>query len=132
MDNLSPEMRSRVMARVKSKGNVSTEMRLIDVLRENSVTGWRRGYPLFGKPDFTFPKKKVAVFVDGCFWHGHPQKCRMPNTNRAYWERKISRNKARDRLVTRTLDEMGWHVIRIWEDSINSPNTVNELRKALS
>jgi len=120
------------MAQVKSGGNRSTEARLISVLREHGITGWRREYPLYGKPDFVFPKARVAVFVDGCFWHGHPEKCRIPKAHRSYWERKIARNVARDRCVTRTLQEKGWKVVRIWEDAVQKPATIKWLRKALT
>ena len=132
MDTFSRQKRSWIMAQVKSGGNRSTETCLIAVLREHAITGWRRRYPLDGKPDFVFPTAHVAVFVDGCFWHGHPRKCRMPQTHRAYWERKIARNVARDRHVTRVLQEKGWKVVRIWEDSVNKPSTVTRLRKALT
>jgi DNA mismatch endonuclease (patch repair protein) len=132
MDTFSPEKRSWIMARVKSSGNRSTEIKLIAVLREHEIKGWRRNYALLGKPDFVFPKAKVAVFVDGCFWHGHPRKCRMPQANRIYWEEKIARNVARDRTVTHDLNKKGWKVIRIWEDSIQKPSTVSRLRKALA
>lgn len=120
------------MAQVKSSGNKSTEEKLLAVLRENGIIGWRRNYPLFGKPDFVFPSAKVAVFVDGCFWHGHPRKCRIPKANRLYWVNKIARNVARDRRVTRVLKEKGWKVIRIWEDSVGNRSTVSRVRKALA
>ena len=132
MDTFSRQKRAWIMAQVKSSGNRSTEGELIAVLRENRVIGWRRKYPLYGKPDFVFPKARVAVFVDGCFWHGHPQKCRVPLANRSYWARKIARNVARDRHVTRTLREKGWKVVRIWEDTIREPLTLTRLRKALT
>ena len=119
------------MAQVKSTGNKSTEKKLLEALRENGIAGWRRTYPLFGKPDFVFREKRIAVFVDGCFWHGHPTKCRIPDTNREYWEMKISQNKERDRLVTATLRKKGWKVMRIWEDSIKKQSTISRLRKAL-
>lgn len=86
MDTFSRQKRSWIMAQVKSSGNRSTEAGLAAVMRERRITGWRRKYPLYGKPDFVFPKNRVVVFVDGCFWHGHPQKCRMPKANRAYLE----------------------------------------------
>ncbi len=130
MDTFTSSKRSWIMAQVKSTGNRSTEMLLVAALREQGITGWRRSYPLFGKPDLAFPRKRVAVFVDGCFWHGHPRKCRVPKANRSYWLRKISRNVARDRLVTRTLRGKGWKVIRIWEDSVQKPSTMTRLRKA--
>lgn len=131
MDTFSAKKRSWIMAQVKSTGNRSTEKKFIAVLRESKLLGWRRHYPIFGKPDFVFPRAKVAVFVDGCFWHGHPRKCRVPQSNREYWLEKIDRNIVRDRLVTRTLKDKGWKVIRIWEDMILKPSTVARLRKAL-
>jgi DNA mismatch endonuclease (patch repair protein) len=132
MDTFGPKKRSWIMAQVKSVRNKSTEQKLATVLRQQAITGWRRRYPLFGKPDFVFPKPKVAVFVDGCFWHGHPRKCRVPEAHKAYWLKKIARNVARDRLVTRTLREKGWKVVRIWEDSVQRPSIVARLRKALA
>ena len=132
MDTFTPKKRSWIMAQVKSNGNRSTEARLVTVFRENRITGWRRSYALLGKPDFVFPRARVAVFVDGCFWHGHPRKCRMPKANRPYWLRKISRNVARDRVVTRALQKKGWKVVRIWEDTVLKPATIGRLRKALT
>lgn len=131
MDKCSQSERSRIMTRIKSTGNASTEKRLLMVFREQGISGWRRCYPLFGKPDFVFPGARLAVFVDGLFWHGHPHKCRVPHTNRRYWTRKIARNVARDRLVTRTLREKGWNVIRIWEDAVRKSSTVVRIEKAL-
>lgn len=131
MDTFSRGKRSWIMAQVKSAGNESTEQALLAVFRASHITGWRRYYPLFGKPDFVFPRQKVAVFVDGCFWHGHPKKCRIPRANRKYWLRKIRRNVTRDRLVNRALAEKGWKVIRIWEDAVDKPSTMARLRKAL-
>ena len=119
------------MAQVKSSGNASTEAALLAIFRRLRIVGWRRKYPLFGKPDFVFPRARVAVFVDGCFWHGHPRKCRLPKKNREYWSNKIARNIARDRLVVRTLKEQGWKVIRIWENCIKDPATSAKLRNAL-
>ena len=70
------------------------------------------------RPDFVFPKIKVAVFVDGCFWHGCPRHATRPKNNRAFWDKKLAGNKARDVLVTKTLRRAGWRVIRIWECGI--------------
>ena len=131
MDTFGQKKRSWIMAQVKPSGNESTEMNLRAVLRKNGITGWRRNYKLFGKPDFVFLEKRVAVFVDGCFWHGHPQKCRIPKTNRQYWEMKILRNMKRDRLVTSTLRKKGWKVVRVWENSIRKPMTITRLKKVL-
>lgn len=68
-----------------------------------------------GKPDVVFRRAQVAVFVDGAFWHGHPERCRLPATNREYWARKIERNKSRDARVGRELAQMGWRVVRLWD-----------------
>jgi len=67
------------------------------------------------KPDFVFRQARLAVFVDGCFWHGCPKHATKPKNNASFWRRKLSANKKRDRLVTRTLRRAGWHVFRIWE-----------------
>lgn len=131
VDKINKEQRSWIMSQVRSTGNKSTELALVDLFRKHKITGWRRNYPTFGHPDFTFPRKRVVIFVDGCFWHGHPQKCRIPSSNRDYWIRKIERNVARDKLVTKTLREKGWIVVRFWEDEITKTSTVNRLRKVL-
>ncbi|NCC61940.1 MAG: very short patch repair endonuclease [Verrucomicrobiae bacterium] len=132
MDKFDKKTRSWIMAQVRSTGARSTEQRLLAVLREQHITGWRRNYPLPGKPDFVFPKSKLAIFVDGCFWHGHPTRCRMPMTNQEYWEGKIHRNIQRDRTVTRILRNKGWKVLRIWEHEVKGATTLRRLRKALS
>jgi DNA mismatch endonuclease, patch repair protein len=106
---------SEVMSRIRGKGNETTELLFIKIARQNGIIGWRRGYPLIGKPDFVFPKQRLAVFVDGDFWHGHPTRAKIPATNRVFWLKKIEGNKRRGRLVTRTLKSNGWHVVRLWE-----------------
>lgn len=112
--------RSRIMRSVKQHGNKSTEIKLIHIFRKNSITGWRRGYPLFGKPDFVFPKKRLTIFVDGCFWHGHDCRNTVPKDNAEYWQKKIARNRARDQRVTSELIKKKWQVVRIWECEIQS------------
>ena len=103
------------MRQVKSRENKSTELKLIQFFKTNSIKGWRRNFKIFGKPDFVFPLTKQAVFVDGCFWHGHNCRNTKPKDNKDYWQQKIFRNKIRDRTVNRTLTANGWIVIRIWE-----------------
>lgn len=112
------ESRSKIMTRVKSKGNKSTELKFIEALRSQSISGWRRHLSLLGKPDFVFLKKKIAVFVDGCFWHGCPKHCRLPATNVQYWVEKIQGNVSRDRQVTKELKKKGWVVFRFWEHEL--------------
>jgi DNA mismatch endonuclease (patch repair protein) len=115
------------MRAVKSAGNASTELTLIQLLRSYHIAGWRRNYPLFGKPDFVFPKKSIAVFADGCFWHGHTCRSLMPIRNAQYWRRKVTRNQKRDLLVRRTLLRKGWKVVRLWECQI----TRGQIRKLI-
>ena len=114
-DIFTKEQRSQIMRKVKSSRNKSTELKLITLFKTNNIKGWRRNYPFFGKPDFIFPSIRVAVFVDGCFWHGHNCRNTTPKDNADYWSKKIERNKKRDRDVTKTLGEKGWKVIRFWE-----------------
>lgn len=130
-DFLSKAKRSQVMAAIRSSGNQGTELKLMAVFRTHGITGWRRNQRVFGKPDFVFRKQKVAVFVDGCFWHGCRWHCRMPNNNKKYWRGKISRNVERDRLTTRALRRNGWAVVRVWEHSLRSPETVAKRIKSL-
>ncbi|MGI9067633.1 MAG: very short patch repair endonuclease [Pyrinomonadaceae bacterium] len=113
--------RSEVMARIRSRGNKETELRLIEIFREAQIKGWRRNQKLFGKPDFVFRRERVVVFVDGCFWHGCPQCYRRPSSNQEFWDAKITRNRKRDRLVVRELRAAGWQVIRIWQHQLSSP-----------
>jgi len=114
-DTFTKEKRSDIMRRVKKDRNRSTELKLIHFFRQNKITGWRRNYILFGKPDFVFPKKRTAIFVDGCFWHGHNCRNTKPEDNKEYWRAKIKRNRKRDKNVTIYLKEEGWKVIRFWE-----------------
>jgi DNA mismatch endonuclease (patch repair protein) len=110
------------MSRIRGARNKDTELRLIHVFRSNGITGWRRGSKLPGKPDFVFPRMKIAVFVDGCFWHGCPKHATWPKTRAAFWLAKITGNKARDRRVNRALRAKGWKVIRIWEHELRRKN----------
>jgi DNA mismatch endonuclease (patch repair protein) len=106
------------MAAVKGRGNVSTELRAILLFKANCINGWRRGSRLPGRPDFVFAKQRVAVFVDGDFWHGHPTRFRVPKTRTDFWLKKIQTNRSRDLRVARILRKMGWLVIRIWESRL--------------
>ncbi|MGH9473685.1 MAG: very short patch repair endonuclease [Terriglobales bacterium] len=124
------------MASIRSSGNRTTEARFAALLRENRITGWRRRQPLPGRPDFAFPGLKVAVFVDGCFWHGCPRCYRAPHANRGYWAAKVERNRARDGKTCRQLRARGWVVIRVWEHSLRGPGgrraVAARLRRLLS
>lgn len=129
MDKLSVGRRSAVMAQVRSYGNRSTELALIRFFRLHHVTGWRRRFPLAGKPDFVFPGVNVAVFVDGCFWHGCPEHCRLPGERRHYWEAKIQGNSARDARNTKFLRAAGWTVMRIWEHELTDEKMPSKVRR---
>jgi len=129
MDTVTAQERSRIMAKVKARGNKSTELKLIKIFKEYSIMGWRRSYPLIGKPDFVFPKPRLAIFVDGCFWHGCQEHCRLPESNRDYWVAKINKNKKRDRLISKELRSKNWNVIRVWEHELKKNIYNNKLRK---
>ena len=134
MDVFTKIVRSEVMRSVRSKGNKSTELKLIHIFRANHITGWRRNYPLFGSPDFVFPRNRVVVFVDGCFWHGHPCRNIKPKANRKYWRLKIEKNRRRDKAISRELSKQGWQVLRFWECHLaQKPNAcINKIHRALA
>jgi len=113
--------RSRIMSAIRSTGNKTTERRLALLRRQHGFTGWRRHLPLSGRPDFAFRRQKVAVFVDGCFWHGCPRCYIAPRKNRLLWAAKIRRNQERDRGVGAQLRSQGWQVIRTWEHCLDRP-----------
>ena len=128
-DVFTTEKRSQVMSRIRASGNKSTELALIRFFRQNHLTGWRRHQDIYGKPDFVFRSVHLAVFVDGCFWHGCTDHCKVPGNNRDFWENKLRANKARDRKVTSTLRADHWHVLRIWEHDLKPARHANLLRR---
>lgn len=131
MDNFTKEMRSHIMRAVKSRGNISTEVALINFFKKKKIKGWRRNCKLYGKPDFAFPREKVAVFADGCFWHGHNCRNVKPKSHFKYWQNKIERNKKRDKEVSKALRKKGWRVFRIFECKIRESKIPTALQKAL-
>ncbi len=126
MDRVRREVRSRIMASVKSAGGTA-EKALAASLREAGLTGYRRQWPVAGKPDFAWPGLKVAVFVDGCFWHGCPRCDRPSKTNVKFWRRKVEDNRRRDARVTRWLRRRGWSVVRVWECKVRSASAVRRI-----
>ena len=130
-DVFSKPRRSEIMSRVRSKGNKLTEVALARLFRANRITGWRRHYPVTGRPDFAFPNHKLAVFVDGCFWHGCPKHATRPKGNSAFWSTKLDANKARDRKVNRVLRAKGWRVLRIWEHDLTRSRQSTTVRRVL-
>jgi DNA mismatch endonuclease (patch repair protein) len=143
-DVFTKAKRSEVMSRIRGRGNKDTELALAKLLRSHGITGWRRNQLVLGKPDFVFPHECVAVFVDGCFWHGcpkhsNPKKWVKKNsmrssgvsrrgaesqrtgpsttlrTGKIFWREKMAANITRDWFVSRTLRRQGWRVVRIYE-----------------
>lgn len=145
-DVFTKAKRSQVMSRIRSRGNKETELALAKLLRAARITGWRRHRSLTlevpssrfqvqssttrrkarptgrVRPDFVFAKLRVIIFVDGCFWHGCPKHATMPANNQAFWLKKLTGNKERDRLVTRALRHSGWRVLRIWGHELTRKN----------
>lgn len=128
-DIFDEEKRSEIMSTVRSKWNKSTELKLIEVFRQNGIIGWRRNYKAKGHPDFVFPYRKVAVFVDGCFWHGHDCRNTRPSSNLEYWQKKRERNIQHDKEITALFEHRGWMVIRIWECELKNKNISILLKK---
>jgi len=126
--------RSQLMSRVRSRGNKTTEERLATLFRKAGLHGWRRNQAIIGNPDFIWPKIKFAVFVDGCFWHGHRcGKNISPKTNARKWRDKIIGNIARDRHISHELRKRGWIVIRIWECDLakNPTGCLSRIKRVL-
>lgn len=110
--------RSKVMSRIRGRGNRGTELAFARLLRMHGITGWRRHQPVYGKPDFVIYKARLAIFVDGCFWHRCPKHGTSPRNNEGFWRKKLDANVARDHQVNRWLRKSGWRVVRIWEHDL--------------
>ena len=110
---------SKRMKAIKSKGNKSTEARFRLMLVRARIRGWKvHPKGVVGKPDFYFPEDRLALFIDGCFWHGCPRCGHVPKANNPYWKAKIEGNQRRDQERTRTLEEQGTRVLRVWEHEL--------------
>jgi DNA mismatch endonuclease (patch repair protein) len=132
-DPLSKAERSALMARVRATGNRSTEGICEDTLILAGIKGWvKHPSEILGRPDFYFAGRKVAVFVDGCFWHGCPIcQRRIPTRRRKFWVTKISRNRERDSRVGRKLRAKGYKTVRIWEHELRTRSWLSRLSLAL-
>jgi DNA mismatch endonuclease, patch repair protein len=147
-DVFTKVMRSEVMSLIRSSGNRETELVMVALFRELGITGWRRGQRLrlaeklkaeklkaekgqakIIRPDFLFRQEKIAVFVDGDFWHGHPIRAKIPATRREWWLAKIEGNKKRDRMQNRLLRANGWTVVRIWQHELTPKHRAKGIRK---
>ena len=134
--------RSALMAKVRGRGNATTEGALAAVLRAGGGSGWRRqqvvrgrdaqGVPFRIRPDFVFRARRRVIFVDGCFWHGCPRHGTKPKGNAAFWRAKFRRNQERDRRDTRNLRRSGWQVVRLWEHELRAKARPVLLRKLRS
>lgn len=127
--------RSELMARVRSTGNQTTELKMMSLLRHFGIVGWRRHAGVSGRPDFSWPAVRVAVFVHGCFWHGHDCGRNLrPRSNAAEWRAKIARNRRRDARSARALRLSGWSVVTVWECRLSeTPDAcVRRIERAVS
>lgn len=134
MDNVSPEVRSRTMRAVHAR-NTAPEVRLRRGLFGQGLRGYRvTPCAVPGHPDIAYTKARLAIFVDGCYWHGCPSHCRRPSSNAEYWNAKIDRNMARDKRMSTTLQRAGWTVVRIWEHEVkeNLSAAIERVRGSLT
>ena len=120
-DRISKEKRSKIMSAIRSE-NTQPEIILRKVL-------WAKGLRFrkyYGreKIDIAFPSKKLAIFVDGCFWHGCPLHSHVPKSNKEYWLPKLKRNIARDLAKNERLRNEGWQILRVWEHELTEPSAV--------
>jgi DNA mismatch endonuclease (patch repair protein) len=131
MDRVTREVRSKIMASVRTAGG-TTERKMEKLLRHRGIRGYKKQWPVAGKPDFAWPKSKVAVFVDGCFWHGCPRCDRPSKSNTKFWRLKILSNRRRDARVSRKLRKAGWSVLRVWECRISEERTMSRIMRAVT
>jgi len=118
-DNLSREKRSKVMASIRGK-NTKPEVTIRKILWKKGMRYRLHNKSVFGTPDISIKKKKIAIFVDGCFWHGCNRCYKEPKTNVEFWRNKIIQNKKRRIKVRRHLKKEGWRILEFWEHEINS------------
>jgi len=132
VDRVKKRDRSRIMSRIRSKENRSTEWVLRALLVRHAMRGWRvRPADVLGKPDFVFTRERIAIFVDGAFWHGAPGFKRFPKSRIEYWKPKIEGNRRRDKLVSSSLRHQGWAVLRFWDTDLhdNSSGVIKKIQK---
>ncbi|MBS3908964.1 MAG: DNA mismatch endonuclease Vsr [Actinobacteria bacterium] len=131
-DPLTKAERSALMSKVRSMGAKSTEQAVEASLHEHKITGWEK-HPASqpGKPDIYFAKCKLALFVDGCFWHGCPIHGRIPKSQIEFWTEKIEANRKRDNRVRRKMRKEGYHVMRVWEHDVKGESWIKRLQSML-
>jgi DNA mismatch endonuclease (patch repair protein) len=121
--------RSKIMAAIRGKSNRSTEAQLRMALVRAGVKGWILHPTITGRPDFYFGRERIALFVDGCFWHGCPRCGHVPSTRRSFWKAKIDRNRARDRRNQKILRTYGVRSLRVWEHSLRGSGLTSVVRR---
>ena len=131
-DVFSSEKRSAVMRRVKGR-DTAPELAVRRILRAAGVGYRLGGCGLPGRPDVVMKGRRLAIFVHGCFWHGHDcaRGSRQPKANADYWIAKIARNRARDATAQAALEEQGWRVLTVWECEMKAPDFAERLIRAV-
>ena len=132
-DKFSKETRSKIMSKIRNK-NTRPEIKIRKLLYCSGHKGYRLNYKkASGKPDICYVGKKIAIFIDGCFWHGCPKCYKRPKSNKKYWSEKIKINKKRDKKVNLALKKENWTVLRFWECQVNkkTENIFNKIDEVL-
>lgn len=122
-DTFSKETRSQIMSKIRSNKTAA------ELVLKNALVGRHFRYQpkkIHGNPDFASKKKKIVIFVDGCFWHKCPKCYTAPKSNKKYWLPKIKRNVGRDKKINKLLKKEGWEVIRIWEHDVIKKKTTSK------
>jgi DNA mismatch endonuclease (patch repair protein) len=131
-ERLTPEQRSRNMSRIRGR-DTAVETAVRSGLHRRGLR-FRLCSDLPGRPDIVFPRRRIAIFVDGCFWHGCTDHYQKPSNNADYWMSKVSSNRSRDLTVDRKLERMGWRVMRVWEHEVKEDveATVSRIQEAVA
>ncbi|WP_321508168.1 very short patch repair endonuclease [uncultured Methanoregula sp.] len=132
VDVLTPDQRAYNMSRIRGK-NTGPEIKFRKLLWSAGIKGYRIHYSLLGKPDIVFIKKKIVIFIDGCFWHKCPVCFKEPETRTEFWMKKIQSNIDRDKKINAQLEKDGWTVIRVWEHEIkkNSSAVIKSIKEKM-
>jgi len=124
VDIFTKEKRSEIMSRIRGR-DTKPEISFRKALWHAGLRGWRVHYGPH-KIDIAFVGRRIAIFLDGCFWHGCPKHYKKPKTGKGYWIPKIEKNRRRDRKTTRTLETEGWRVVRIWEHDLGNSDEMTK------
>ena len=132
VDVLTPSQRKFNMSRIRGS-DTAPELKIRKMLYSRGIRGYRTHYNLVGKPDLVFIKRRLVIFIDGCFWHKCPICFKLPSTRTDFWINKINKNVERDRIVNGQLNQEGWTVLRYWEHEVRKcpDNVVDDIIKNL-